>query len=371
MSDVVFTRIPDPDVAFRWDLTAGGEFVGAVIVRVNDIVSVSTGFPWADAVDLGVATQVLATVRHLGRTYPDRRVGESILDPLVRHVFRYAGYTGPLRGHLWAPPDLATVPEPESDVEQLRALLPHLDVVLQRESKRATHLCVSSPDDELQLRVTMERRPILVEQVAMVLDTATAVQRSLAPHTRALRKALLGDVAREQLTSKVLGRAHDSRSAFSINGGMLYLSDLVEHREEQFHKGRRAWGMRDPWHSRAADLVTAHEAWHLVDQDVMGSARNHIAFHRALGEELGVDTLEHALRGRERGAPPAWRDAHAELARQLREYATKNQREATAEMFATWWCSTTELPPVVARFASLVHERLGHEMEIPDAVPSH
>jgi len=39
-------------------------------------------------------------------------------------------------------------------------------------------------------------------------------------------------------------------------------------------------------------------------------------------------------------------------------------------MFATWWCSTSELPPVVARFASLVQQRLGHEMEIPNAAPS-
>ena len=372
--NVVFTRVPDPDVAFRWDLTACDEFVGAIVVRVDDAVRVSTGFPWMDAVDLGVAAQILATVRHLGCVHPGRPVGVTILDPLLRHVFRRAGYTGALRSSLWASPAIAAVPtpDPESDLAQLGALLPGHDLEVRRESKRAIQLRVSASDSDSRLHVTMERRPMLVEQVAMVIDTATSVQRSLAPRTRSLKKALLGDVGRDDISSKFLGVAHDPRAAFTISAKMLYLSDLVEDRRERVRRGRRIWSLRSPMHFRAADLVTAHEAWHLVDQDVMGagSARNFFAFHRALGEVLGVETLEHALRGRERGAPEAWRAGNIELARQVGDYATKNQREATAEMFAMWWCSTGELPPVVERFAFLVQERLGHEIAIPRVVPN-
>jgi hypothetical protein len=75
-----------------------------------------------------------------------------------------------------------------------------------------------------------------------------------------------------------------------------------------------------------------------------------------LGEELGVATFEHALRGGEAGAPPEWRSARARIVREVSVYATTNQREATAEMFKLWWCSAPEAPPapLVACFGRLI-----------------
>lgn len=358
----MFTRIEDPDYAFRWDLTLRGDFVGAIVVRVDDVVRVSTGFTWVDAVDLEAANQVLAIVRQLGCDHPGRPVAVSVTDPLVRNVLRNAGYTGPLRGSLRSPSESASVPGPRSDLSKLETLLPGFELEVRRESKRTIRLRVSGLDAPGRLVVAVERRPMLIEQVAMVIDTAIAVQLCLAPLTRSLRSVLLGNAAREEMSPKFSGLAHDARGAFSINGRMLYVSDLDEHRRDRLGKGRRLEPIGRPRHYGAADIVAAHESWHLIDHDVVGKPRSYIAFHRALGEVLGVDTLEHALRGRERGAPAAWRDANAELATQVSDYATTNPREATAEMFAAWWGSTSDLSPVVARFVSLVEERLGREL---------
>src|SRR5262249_30883416 len=44
------------------------------------------------------------------------------------------------------------------------------------------------------------------------------------------------------------------------------------------------------------DGTVAHELWHGLEQSV--TRLGGIAFHRALGEALGVDTIEHALSGR-------------------------------------------------------------------------
>jgi hypothetical protein len=71
----------------------------------------------------------------------------------------------------------------------------------------------------------------------------------------------------------------------------------------------------------------------------------YVEISRVLGEELGVDTFEHALRGGETGAPVEWQTARARVATEVSHYALTNFREATAEMFKLWWCSTPAAPP--------------------------
>ena len=77
-------------------------------------------------------------------------------------------------------------------------------------------------------------------------------------------------------------------------------------------------------------------------------------FNAALGDALGVGTLEHALRGRERDAPPEWRAAHERLVQDVSAYAGTNPREASAEMFSLWWTTPAPRPPVIERFGELV-----------------
>jgi hypothetical protein len=79
-----------------------------------------------------------------------------------------------------------------------------------------------------------------------------------------------------------------------------------------------------------------------------------IELRRALGVELGVETLEQALRGADRGAPPAWRAARRRLIEEVSPYAATATQEATAEMFKLWWCRVGDPGPLIVRFGELV-----------------
>ena len=104
------------------------------------------------------------------------------------------------------------------------------------------------------------------------------------------------------------------------------------------------------------DGVVAHEYWHNLDTTVLATPGVYVEINRALGAELGVETFEHALRGREATAPPAWQQALRRIMHEVSPYATTNMREATAEMFKLWWCAPPRLPPapLVARFGALL-----------------
>jgi hypothetical protein len=80
----------------------------------------------------------------------------------------------------------------------------------------------------------------------------------------------------------------------------------------------------------------------------------YVEINRALGSELGVETFEHALRGREVSAPVEWRQAFRRIVDEVSPYATTNMREATAELFKLWWCATptTGAAPLVACFGA-------------------
>jgi hypothetical protein len=107
-----------------------------------------------------------------------------------------------------------------------------------------------------------------------------------------------------------------------------------------------------PWF--AIDGVVAHEYWHNLDATVVASPATYVEINRALGVELGVDTFEHALRGRDTGAPPEWRAALVRIVTEVSLYATTNWREATAELFKLWWCAPRDgaPAPLVACFGA-------------------
>ncbi len=79
---------------------------------------------------------------------------------------------------------------------------------------------------------------------------------------------------------------------------------------------------------------------------------------RQLGNYLGVETLEHALKGGTPKAPANWQAAYIRLADEVSPYATTNAREATAELFKLWWCRMGPPSPLVSRFGELVDQML-------------
>jgi hypothetical protein len=109
-----------------------------------------------------------------------------------------------------------------------------------------------------------------------------------------------------------------------------------------------------PWFQ--IDGVVAHEYWHNLDTTVLATPATYVEINRALGAELGVETFEHALRGREETAPVAWQQALARIVHEVSPYATTNMREATAELFKLWWCHPVDAPPapLVASFGALL-----------------
>ena len=81
-----------------------------------------------------------------------------------------------------------------------------------------------------------------------------------------------------------------------------------------------------------------------------------IQLRLGLGQALGVETLERALKGAENHAPAPWQQAYRRLAHEVSPYATTNAAEATAEMFKLWWCRVGPTTPVVTRFGALVDQ---------------
>ena len=102
----------------------------------------------------------------------------------------------------------------------------------------------------------------------------------------------------------------------------------------------------------------AHELWHIVEHNF--EARDHRAameLRKRVGQWFGVETLEHAVAGGGRGAPPAWREAHRRLRSEVSGYATKTISEATAELFEGW-CLVHEPRGAFAAFGAALDELL-------------
>jgi hypothetical protein len=111
--------------------------------------------------------------------------------------------------------------------------------------------------------------------------------------------------------------------------------------------------------STPVDATVAHELWHQIEN---GFDARHYAqgmeLRRQVGLSLGVQTLEHAVKGGSPKAPLPWQAAYKQLVDDVSLYATTNAREATAELFKLWWCHRGPPSPVVARFGELVDQML-------------
>ena len=107
------------------------------------------------------------------------------------------------------------------------------------------------------------------------------------------------------------------------------------------------------------DGTTAHEMWHQMEGALEARrSMDGINLRRALGEALGVETLEQAVNGARPRTSDAWKAAHARLVNEVSAYAATAPVESTAEMFKLWWCSTGEPSPIVRRFGELIEPLL-------------
>jgi hypothetical protein len=216
-----------------------------------------------------------------------------------------------------------------------------------------------APTGTVTVRVP-NRADLVPEAVACILDTAASVLRRFPAGVH-------------RFWCRAWDTGHYAGAAMS-DGGTVYLDPayVLSGAMESSRRAQAAKWLTEPQDTDAEtlerlflltprrytdlDRTVAHELWHGLEQGV--ARLGGIAFHRALGEALGTDTLEHALSGRAEDAPPEWRAAFSRLVTEVSWYAATNPREAKAEMFKLWWRGDTEPTPLVRRFADLVQREL-------------
>jgi hypothetical protein len=152
------------------------------------------------------------------------------------------------------------------------------------------------------------------------------------------------------------GSAQSGTGTFFLDTSLAFADAISAQRQRSADRGGRSVSAAVARPFFPIDGVVAHEYWHNLDTTVLATPAVYVEINRALGEELGVETFEHALRGGTAAAPVPWQQAHRRIINEVSRYATTNMREATAEMFKLWWCSSPEAPPapLVARFGTLI-----------------
>ena len=308
-------------------------------------------------------------------------------DPIMRVQARRLGFAGDLRGPLtrahWsvdgpgasADPDAEGVGTRSPDlIAGLVGLLPGIEVrrVARRSRLRAAakaaetgfaaacEIDVALPGDARPLRVVLTDRPdLLVEQVALAADTTLAVRRRFGAEGSCLRTLSFIRTDRSYRNGRVAGMAHSGTGLITLNGGYLTPGgtlDLNLRRRARGAARRAPAGLTDPGFA-PLDGVVAHECWHVLDgRFQLDRYADTVEFRRRLGRYFGVETLEQALYGRERKAPPDQRLAYGRLVEEVSAYATTTLGEATAEMFKLWWCTPNDPPPIARLFGELLHD---------------
>jgi hypothetical protein len=343
--------------------------VGSIVVRTGPDDTLTVTVDWLLLADQAQAMELLATFAELARNTGTTAVVVDTVDELTRLVARASGYSGGLREPLHRDlnrPDAATGPQP-LDAERLRrdvsAFVPELTVEIRARGwtrlggrpPKLIDLVASHPALRRPVTLRMPNRPDAIpEAIAEILDTAIGVLRRFPVEIHRISC---------ETASYDLARGQHAGETFP-NVGMVYLnaSYLLA---DDFERTQRNWiehnpGLRrrslvPPPHS-SIDGITAHELWHRIE-DAYHQA-DWIAIHQALGVELGVETLEQALRGGSPDAPVTWQHAHQRVVDEVSRYATTNPREAKAEMFMKWWCRSGPPSPLVACFGTVIEPAL-------------
>ena len=380
----------DPELL---EATLDGVAMGAVRLRVTGDraqmaaqVELVAGLELRHIVDVVLGT--VARAKDLGATDVEFH-GDSLL---LRHAARQVGFVGALRVPLSARVDEVAPPTPpgtsaagpgEPDAAAwLSAKLHELGVAstparrsrpLGRLATRLSGGVGDTVDVVVEwaprrtVTISVPDRPdIMPEGVALTADTAAAVLRRF-PDQADAAKAIRFDRAEHGLKSgRYAGVAQLSVPSIHLTIGYVTTEHLMA-----MMRARPLGVARTPSASPTSpytvvDATVAHELWHQIESAF--EARHYASsmeLRHQVGLELGVETLEHAVKGANPRAPPAWQSAYRRLAAEVSPYATTNAREATAELFKLWWCATGPLPPVVARFGELVDQLLPPKTAVP------
>ncbi|HEX2851163.1 MAG TPA: hypothetical protein VHN98_11440 [Acidimicrobiales bacterium] len=369
------------EVALREELRGGcldlAAWCGAV--RLATVVVESTapvfacrvGVDAPGALDTALAASLVSAVAARAAAAGCTSAELDVNDLVVRDAVRRAGFEGPLRTplHGRAGPAAARSTGGGSLPDAVAALVPDVRVALNRSRLRRvlrSTMFGLGPSRELEVTLAPGRRPLrvvtpddpdlLAEGVALAVDTARDVDARFAPWSEHIRVLSFDYSDHGMRTGRLGGLAQQQAAIVHLNASYVLPEALQRLREDRAGEPHPStWG---PRRATTIDAVTAHELWHHIEFAFeTRDYRTSMAFRRRLGAHLGVETLEHAVRGGDERAPVEWRAAHARLVAEVSAYATKNVREATAEMFLQAWCYPVR-SPVVDDFARTVDEFL-------------
>jgi hypothetical protein len=202
-----------------------------------------------------------------------------------------------------------------------------------------------------------DRADVVPETIALAVDTTAAIRSRFAVARDAVKSVLFDHSVDGFRRSKWAGLAHPNLATIHLNASLAFAEglDVLARRPRSSTPPAPT-----PPPATAVDGIVAHECWHQMEAALeVRRYRDTMAFRQRLGEHFGVATIEHAVLGGTSGAPPAWADAHRRLTEEVSPYAGTSRREATAEMFARWWCAPPGgWSPAVAHFAEVVTTEL-------------
>ncbi len=330
----------------RTDVRRGEDLVATV-----ESGRVLVGVPVATRADAQALLAVVRQVTDGGPTLLDTG------DSLLRYEARRAGFGGGLREPLrsgMAPPAASILSRTHSKSrhellgELVQALVPGIGVSAQLRRgllRRAVsgheamiELTVTVPDGGRLLVACPDLPDLVPENIALAIDTLARIRSRFRIAPGVLGRLSFDHSDFWAKTSKTAGSAHRNLGVIHMNASLVSADGLVVLARKQATPA--TW----------IDSVASHEAWHQMEGAFEARAYSQsIEFRRKVGEHFGVATLEHAVLGGRPGTEAAWRAAHEQLVREVSPYAGTATIEATAELFAMWWCSPVEAMSPAAR----------------------
>jgi hypothetical protein len=310
----------------------------------------------------GEAAQVLAAVERA--TVDPSTVTIVTTDAALRAAARAIGFAGGLRAPLVRD---ESGPPPPPTPTTVAAWLPDAEIEVRNASppRRVSRFLATGLDDTA--RITARRDGVEIQVVAplgpdTLLESVAATVDTLLH----LSKRLGSAATRMPPISFSLngpGVAHGRVAGANFGGGIVLSPMYVDGGAlARIRKRRDAvpWSGRSPrrprWTQFAVDLVVVHEVGHSVDQAARsGRLSDVVATRRTLGESVGVESIELALRSHWLDAPEEWRAARARIVADLSEYATTNCVELFAEAFVAWYLR--EDTPIAAAMDSVLRAR--------------
>ena len=330
---------------------------------------------------------VAAALAHRAASQGFRRLLVASSSVVVRHALREHGASGRLRdpvdldlGRPVQPPE-----RPHNRAERsalLTRALTEFGITVTPVRRpgplgRLTGRLVGGVSDTIRVRIgggpgrpftlsVPDRPDLMPEGVARIADTAVSVIRRFPTEAGSLRAIAVDRSERGLVHGSHSGVAELQQSTIHLHfGHVLAYPAMALHAQraaetsQAMERGTAqrlvTGGPQLPF--VAADATTAHEMWHVVEAIFeLKRFKESVAFRRLLGQHLGVETLEQAVKGHERNAPEPWKAAWVRLFEEVSPYATTSADEAGAELFRAWWCRAGDVTPVVARFGELLEE---------------